>query len=114
MGVPGHLLPLEVTVVRPVVVTDAYGSQTYDYGAAATRTTEVRCWLEQQERSEPLTDGRAPLIQRWLLVTNHFDILGRDRIEHGSKTYEVDGEPEPVYTPAGQHHLEATLKKVDG
>lgn len=118
MGVPDRLLPHQVVVVRPVTGPDTYGNTTHDYGPAATRIT-VEAWLQQDQRTEAHEDGRDPLDQRWLLVTNHTDIDGRDRIEWaghpgGTATFEVDGPPEPTYTPAGFHHLEATLHRVEG
>lgn len=113
MGVPDRLLPHQVTIVRPAVSTDSYGSQRYDYGVGATRTT-VAGWMQQDRRMEPRTDSREPLEQRWLLVTNHQDITGRDRIEWDGPTMEVEGPPAPVHTPAGYHHTETTLRAVTG
>jgi hypothetical protein len=118
MGVPDHLLVHTVTVVDPAEVTDAYNDTTYDYGPAATRTT-VKAWLQQDQRTEPARDGRDPLEERWLLVTNHSPISGLSRIEWpghpaGAVTFQVDGPTEPAYTPAGFHHTEATLRIVEG
>jgi hypothetical protein len=114
VGIPEHMLPHTVTLVRPATATDNYGNTTYDYGVAATRTS-ITAWLQQDKRSEPISDGRDPLIQWWLLITNHEDICGRDRIEHDSTTYDVEGPPEKVYTPSQLfHHTEATLKAVAG
>lgn len=113
--VPEHLLPHQVTIVRPAVSTDEYGNEVHDYGPAATRTT-VAGWLQQDRRTEPRTDGREPLEQRWLLVTNHQDVRGRDRLEWSETptVFEVEGPPEPAYTPSGYHHEEATLRVVSG
>jgi len=116
--VPDRLLVHDVVVVRPATSTDAYGDVELDYGASATRTS-IRAWLQQDQRDETFRDGRAPLDQRWLLVTNETDVAGRDRIEWadhpaGSVTFEVDGPPEPAYTGAGLHHLEAGLRVVEG
>lgn len=113
MGVPDHLLPHQVTIVRPAIGADSYGNQTYDYAGGATRTT-VAGWMQQDRRTEPRSDGREPLDQDWLLVTNHTDVQGRDRVEWSGPTMEVEGPPEPVYTPAGAHHVEATLRVVSG
>lgn len=113
MGVPSHLLPHLVTLVRPVEAADAYGNDTLSYGAGATRT-DIAAWLQQDKRSEPRGEGRDPLEQLWLLITNHADVRGRDRIEFESIVYEVEGPPETSYTPAGVHHTEATLKVVSG
>jgi hypothetical protein len=113
MGIPEHLLPHTVTLVRPAETAEGYGNTAYDYGDDATRT-DIAAWLQQDKRAEPISDGRDPLIQVWLLITNHEDVRGRDRIEVGATTYQVEGPPEPVYTPGGLHHVEATLKAVAG
>jgi hypothetical protein len=116
--VPDRLLVHSVTVVHPAETVDAYGNADYDYGVAATRIS-IRGWLQQDQRDETLTEGRDPLDQRWLLVTNVGTIDGNDRIEWGGHpagaiTFAVDGPPEPAYTPAGFHHVEATLRIVEG
>ena len=111
--IPERLLPLTVTLIRPTTSPDRYGSTIPDYGPAAARTP-IRAWVEQTSASEPLSDGRAPAITAWLLITNHLDIQARDRIEHDGRVFEVDGVPAPVHTPAGVHHLEAHLTSVEG
>lgn len=117
MGVPAALLPNQITRVRPVVTEDAYGNETRDYGAGATRTT-MAAWLQQDHRAEPRTNGRDSLEQRWLMVTNDADVQGRDRIEWtgsaGAIVFEVEGPPAPVPTPTGYHHTESTLRVVSG
>lgn len=114
MGIPDRLLPHEVTLVRPATSTETYGNTKYDYSVGVATRTVIAAWLQQDQRAEPVTDGRAPLVQKWLMLTNHADVRGRDRIEHGTLTFEVDGPPAPVHTPASQHHVEATLKAVAG
>lgn len=113
--IPARLLPHTVTVVRPAATTDSHGNTVLDYGTGATRT-QIAAWMQQDHRSEPLADGRDPLVQRWLLITNENDIQGRDRIEWDETpaTFEVDGPAYPVHTPAGVHHTEATLRVVEG
>mgnify|MGYP004705059013 CR=1 FL=1 len=114
MSIPEHMLPQLITKVRPAAGTDTYGNTTLDYGVAATRTANVKAWLQQDKRAEPRADGRDPLMQWWLLITNDADMQGRDRIEFGALTFEIEGPPELVYTPAGFHHTEVTLKAVGG
>lgn len=117
MGLPTRLLPHTVTRVRPATVTDSYGNAELDYGAGAARTA-MAAWVQQNSTTEPLSDGRDPLIGGWLLLTNEADVDGRDRFEwtgpNGSVTFETDGPPKPIYTPSGFHHTEASLKVVDG
>lgn len=116
MGIPARGLPHLITRVRPATSTDGYGDTTHDYGAGATRTTGIPAWLQQDQRSEKYSDGRTPLEQLWLLMTNERDIAAGDQIEWPAEdlTFTVEGEPEPTYTPAGFHHLEATLRIVAG
>jgi hypothetical protein len=116
--VPDHLLVHEVVKVRPVEGTDAYDNTTYDYGPAAGRTP-IQAWLQQDQRLETHPDGRDPLDERWLMITNHDDVSGVDQIEWadhpaGAVTFSVDGPTEPTYTPEGFHHLEAQLRIVTG
>lgn len=119
-AVPPHMLPHEVTLVRPAVTTDAYGSDQYDYGAAATRTT-IRAWVQQDIRRELVgvaQDGRQTQDQRWLLVTNRVDVRALDHFEWaspgGALTFETDGPPAPAFTPRGQHHTEVGLRVITG
>lgn len=117
-GVPAAMLPHTITRVRPATATDAYGNETYDYGAGASRTS-MAAWMQQDTRAEPTSSGRDPLEQRWLMVTNDADVRGRDRVEWtppsgAALLFEVEGPPAPVYTPAGYHHTESTLRVVSG
>lgn len=116
--VPGHLLIHDIVRVRPVAGTDGYRNTTQDYGPAANRKA-MRVWLQQDQRTEPLADGRDVTTQDWLLVSNDPDVKDGDRLEwaghpSGAVVFQVDGPPEPTYSPAGFHHLEATLRIVDG
>lgn len=113
MGVPAHLLTQQFTRVRPATSTGAYGNSTPDYGPAADRETAYG-WLEQSSRTEPAADGRDPLVQTWLLITNYADIRGRDRIEYAGIVFDVEGPPSPVPIPGGIHHYEANLRVVEG
>ena len=113
MPLPDRLLPLSVVLVRPVEAVDRYGNTTYDYGPAATRTT-VRAHIDQRVRSEPIADGRDPAVGDWLMFTNHTDLAARDRVEWDGELFEVVGPPWPVVTPVGVHHVEATLRAVEG
>lgn len=126
-AVPPRLLPHTVTVVAPAVTTDSYGDKEYDYGPAATRTTGVKAWLQQDQRSQVTVVGADPLQSRWLMVTNHSPIGRRSRIEwaespEGPLVLELDGPANPSYNPlamaaagtSSPHHTELSLKIVDG
>jgi hypothetical protein len=105
----------EVVRVRPATSTDSHGNTVYDYGVAASRTN-MNAWLEQSSGTEPLSDGRAPLVGSWLMLTNDTDVTGRDRIEWNSLVFDVDGTPKVIYTPNSTevHHIESTLRIVAG
>jgi hypothetical protein len=115
--------PQTITIISPAVGgPDAYGNPTYDYDAGATRRTVI-AWLQQDQRTETYPAGRNPLEQRWLLITNDEDLTADDRIEWpahplGPVVFAVEGPPEPTYRGgmAGGpiHHLEATLRILDG
>jgi hypothetical protein len=117
--IPDGLLIHDVIVVNPASGVDAYGSSVWDYGAGATRT-DIKAWLQQEQRSEPFTDGRAPDVERWLMITNHADIADKARIEWAGETapvtFEVDGPPEPVYAglAGSYHHTETSLRHIEG
>jgi len=119
VGVPDHTLIHTVTVVEPAEITDAYNDTTYDYGGAAARRT-ISAWLQQDQRTEQFSDGRDPLDERWLLITNEPVIPGNARIEWpdhpaGPVTFEVDGPTAPTYRPGtGFHHVEARLRIAAG
>jgi len=114
MGLPAAMLPHTVQRIRPSTSTDAYGNAVRNYTVPPATSLDVAAWVEQDTRKEPLTEGRDPKEQTWLLLCNEQDIQANDRIVHGSLTFEVAGPPAPIPTPAGYHHTEATLRKVDG
>lgn len=111
--IPDRLLPLPVTKVRPAQTTDRYDNTTYDYGGAATRTA-IKAWIDQAAASEETPNGRDQIVGGWLLITNHTDLDALDRIEWAANAYALDGPAWPVQTPAGLHHLEAKLRRVEG
>lgn len=119
MGVPAGLLVHSVARIRPSTSTDAHGNDVKTYTVPPATSLSFAAWLQQDDRAEPRTDGREALTQRWLMISNETDVRGGDRIvwATGGLTFEVDGPPEPAYTPASAtaaHHLEATLRVVEG
>jgi hypothetical protein len=115
VNIPENRLVHSVLRVRPVTSTNTYGDTVYDYGVAADRKL-MNAWLSQTSGTEPLSDGRAPLIGAWSMLTNDTDITGRDRIEWGSLVLEVDGPPKLAYGPdtTVAHHAKSTLRIVSG
>lgn len=111
---PPHLVPHTVARIRPSTGTDAHNDQTLTYTVPPAASKDMAAWLQQDNRSGPISDGRVASEQVWLMLTNDTDVVDKDRIVFGSLTFEVDGPPGTVYTPVGTHHLEVTLKIVTG
>lgn len=123
-----HLLLHTVTVVNPSVAIDDYGNTVYDYATGeviilSPGAEEGGAWLQQNTRSEPFEEGRAPDEERWLMITEFADVHDKARVtwtrpELPSSAYvfNVDGPPEPVYAGVAKtyHHLETTLRQVAG
>lgn len=117
--IPTDLLLHTVTRIRPAVGTDAWNATTLDYDAGATRTAGLTVRIQQDTRAEVYLDGRTPAEQRWTMFANDTDWNRTDRVEwdegpDGLLVFEIFGEPEPTYDNDSLHHLEATLRIVDG
>lgn len=107
------IYPHAFTAVDPATSTDTHNNTVRDYGTAATRTANVPGWMQQNQRGETFEDGRNPATGNWLLFTS-FELDRYWRVEWGGSTYEVDGQPNPLYTPVGLHHYEVSLRIVEG
>ena len=104
------LLVRDVTILTPTTSTDRYGNSI----ATSWTSTVTKGWLDQQTSSEG--DGlRRDQDTEWVLfLAADTVITGRDRVQVGSDVYEVAGNPNRAWTPAGEHHVEARLRRVDG
>lgn len=106
------LLVHDITLVRPASTTDANGFTVKSW-ASATETA-VKGWIAQTSSTE-VRDGREAQVSTWTLFLNaEADVLGGDRVEWGSTTFEVDGAPQHAWTPRGEHHVECPLRVVAG
>ena len=114
MPIPDRLLPHTVVITKPARVSDHYANPgQLDYATGTTTTTTA--WLQEgQYTAGEDTNGRDALISQWTMITNYQGIEGYDRVAWDGKTFEVDGQPSPKYTPLGLHHVEATLRHVQG
>lgn len=110
MSLPDSLLIHSVTWVVPTVSTDAYGNEKRAYGSGTT----ITCRMQQDQGTEPLAEGRDPLVRDWKMFTNQSGIGGYDRIVYGTLTFEVEGPPAPASDGAGFHHAEVALRLVTG
>ena len=106
------LMTQAVTVERAPLVDGHHGDDVRDWDNATT--TPAVAWIAQENRAEVLTDRDAE-ISHW---TGYFpvgtDLAAADRVRRGDELFEVDGPPNIAPTPAGPHHVEATLRIVTG
>lgn len=110
--IPARVLRDTVTRLRASSTTDRYGNTTTSWTNAAR--VELAAWIEQASASENL-ENRDQLASDWLAIfAPDADVQGRDRIEWDGKTFEVVGPPTPRNTLDGLHHIEATLRWIDG
>lgn len=110
--IPDRLLPHTATWLAAGTATDTYGNTVPDWDNATATT--IRCRLEQATRAETVDETRDALTQTWRLYTNTTGIAGRDRIAALGLLLDVDGPPALVADRTGTHHLEATLRVVEG
>lgn len=115
MVLPSRLMIHTLVVVRPAAVVHGTYGTSWDYGSSATRST-ITGWIEQNNRSESFAGARDLIDQDWTLFTNHADVDANDRVEWpaSTKAFTVHGPPEPVHSPRGRHHTQATLRIVEG
>lgn len=110
------MLVRDVTILRPATITDRYGDSIPDPNSSHATTTEVLGWLSQTDATEPTGPGRAlvTLTTEILFLPSGTDIEAHDRVEIDGQLYDVDGEPRAAWSPRGEHHIEANLRRVDG
>lgn len=111
--IPERLLPIDVSWVQPGTTSDSYGNTVPDWSDDAVTATDLRVMIEQRTTVEQ-RDGRDVTVTTLLLFTNELAVAAIDRFVWADRTYEIDGEPAVVYTPAGPHHTELALQIVEG
>ena len=107
--IPDHLLPHTVQWSQPGTRTDGYGDTVEDWGNPVTADVSGRL---VQRKSVETHDGQDVIVTAWVLFTNELGIEAGHRITHGTKNYEVDGDPLIAVGGEGNHHAEVALKKV--
>lgn len=107
------LLVHEVAILRPALGTNRYGDASKNWVAAVE--TETNGWVARRSESEDRAQGREAQLSEWVLMLDaDTDIQGGDRVVWGTTTFEVDGPPNHAWTPRGEHHIEASLRLVEG
>jgi hypothetical protein len=109
--IPTHLLPITVTWLQPATTTDGYGNTVNDW--TDPTSTSLAVMIEQRRAIEEL-DGRDATVTTLVMFTNELAVDAVDRFVWAGVTYEAAGEPWIVHSPAGPHHAELALKRVEG
>jgi hypothetical protein len=110
--IPAHLRPVDVTWIEPGDALDAYGNTVDDWDTPAS-STAISVWLEQLDTREE-RDGRDTVVGLETIYTNELAVTPRARFVRGDVTYAVHGEPSVEYSPAGPHHVEVRVLRVEG
>lgn len=109
---PSHLMIQSAVVEKPTAVTDSRGDAA-DGFTNPTRVT-ISAWIDQQSTTETDDETRNAVSSTALLVTNYANLNAEDRVVWDNKTWTVQGRPRQVPTLVGTHHVEATLRLVEG
>jgi hypothetical protein len=106
------LLIHDVDILTAPDDTNRYGGSDRDWSAASSVT--VKGWISQRSTTEDF-DGRDAQIDQWILFLHPDDtITAENRVSWSGITFEVDGRPNPAWTPRGLHHQEVPLRVVAG
>lgn len=111
--IPPRLVPLEVDWIQPASTTNSYGDTVTDWSEDAVTSTTINVMIEQKTSTEQ-RDGRDVTVTTLALFTNELAVDAAHRIVWDGRTYEIEGEPAVIQTPRGPHHLEATIRIVEG
>lgn len=109
--IPERLLNRVLAWVEPETSDDAYGDATVETWGAGTAITGRIDPISSVEIADSTRDLSS---SRFVLLTNATGLSSKARIVDGPVTYEVDGLPAVIDTPAGAHHTEARLRLVGG
>jgi hypothetical protein len=103
--------PVVITRNLPSSTTDAYGNEQPD-----TDETETFGELQQQQRSEPGSEGELSVTTWSLFLPAGTELRTSDTVEIDGATYQVTGDPWSVRNPrtGGVSHVEATVVRTAG
>jgi hypothetical protein len=113
MSIPERLLPITISWIRPGTTSSGYGDTKDDWSEDAVTASDLQVMIEQRRAVEQL-DGRDATVTTLVLFTNELGIQAIDRFVWDGRTYEADGDPWIVYSPAGPHHSEVAIVRVEG
>lgn len=105
-----------IVIVRAGTMTDRYGNEKPDWGAAAARIPVSGVNVQPFGGSAEDTDDKQVTVTGWRLYTPRgmdLDLKETDRVEAWGTTMQVVGKVARWPAPGGGvHHVEADLKEV--
>lgn len=108
-------LPQLVTLIDPGTATDRYHNEVADW-STATRVADVPFWIQERTSTSTVDQGRRAVTIDLIGFANpDLDIRRGMRVEAADGTlYEIETHPRRPSTPAGDHHIEVALRRVEG
>jgi head-tail adaptor len=106
------LLVHDVVILTAGSGTDRYGATVKDWATATSET--VKGWVSQRSATEDHGNREAEVSDWVLYLHPGTDITAKNRVTWSGITFEVDGPPNPAWSPRGEHHLEVPLRVVAG
>ena len=97
---------------RTTGTTDRYGNEVVTYAAPVNTAARVEQLTGQSQSVELLRDRDTRLTWFRVFLPVGTDVAGLDRIIWGTRTLEVDGEPDTLYNSVGAHHMTAMVKEM--
>jgi len=108
-AIPDSFLPHTVTVVTPLIATDEYEDESFDYVNGPTRT--MRCYMQPQGGPET-TDAQQTTISEWRVFSLDQNLKAEERILWNGDEYHVYENPAIFTQPGGAfHHAEARVRR---
>lgn len=102
----------DVTVQRAATMAGRGADVVADWSNVEQST--IKGWMAQQSTGDS-RPGRTGDTSSWLLqAPATADVRPGDRIVWRGLTFTVDGRPMPAWTPRGEHHVEVSLRLVEG
>lgn len=106
------LLVHDVSVLTATAVENRYGGTDLDWSNPTIAT--VKGWVSQRSSTEDFVDRDAQVDQWILFLHPHATVTHANRVAWEGIVFEVDGRPNPAWSPRGLHHYEVPLRVVAG
>lgn len=109
------LLVRSATIVHPAGMVDRYGNTLPDWDNA-TEVSDVPCWASAEGGAEGAAERQSVTDRLRLFLTAGVDLDAGDRVVIDGEIWEVDGPVQRAWRALSpcEHHVEASLRRVEG